>query len=108
MQKEQKRVGYKFYATGPYGTNAEPYDGRPGSIQDGFNFQGDKNGSKWSTAKREIPRALETGLLDLRTHSHVTRITHNKEGLVDGVIYRDVDGNEQRQEASCYCFWKFY
>ena len=60
-----KRVGYKFYATGPYGTNAEPYDGRPGSIQDGFNFQGDKNGSKWSTAKREIPRALETGLLDL-------------------------------------------
>ena len=94
-----KRVGYKFYATGPYGTNAEPYDGRPGSIQDGFNFQGDKNGSKWSTAKREIPRALETGLLDLRTHSHVTRITHNKEGLVDGVIYRDVDGNEHRQEA---------
>ena len=94
-----KRVGYKFYATGPYGTNAEPYDGRPGSIQDGFNFQGDKNGSKWSTAKREIPRALETGLLDLRTNAHVTKITHNKEGLVDGVIYRDVDGNEQRQAA---------
>ena len=40
-----KNVGYKFYATGPYGTNAEPYDGRPGSIQDGFSFQGDKNGS---------------------------------------------------------------
>ena len=34
-----KNVGYKFYATGPYGTNAEPYDGRPASIQDGFNFQ---------------------------------------------------------------------
>ena len=29
----------------------------------------------------------------------MTRITHNKEGLVDGVIYRDVDGNEQRQAA---------
>ena len=51
-----ENVGYKFYATGPYGTNAEPYDGRPGSIQDGFNFQGDKNTSKWSTAVREIPR----------------------------------------------------
>ena len=36
-----ERVGYTKYATGPYGTNAEPYDGRPGSIQDGFNFQGD-------------------------------------------------------------------
>ena len=43
-----KRNGYKFYATGPYGTNAAPYDGRPASIQDGFNFQGDKNGSKWN------------------------------------------------------------
>ena len=43
-----ERVGYHYYATGPYGTNAEPYDGRPASIQDGFNFQGDKNGSKWS------------------------------------------------------------
>ena len=29
----------------------------------------------------------------------MTRITHNKDGLVDGVIYRDVDGNEQRQAA---------
>jgi len=56
-----EKVGYKFYATGPYGTNAEPYDGRPGSIQDGFNFQGDKHTSKWSTAVRAIPRALESG-----------------------------------------------
>ena len=61
-----ERVGYRYYATGPYGTNAEPYDGRPASIQDGFNFQGDKNGSKWSTLVREIPRALATGKLDLR------------------------------------------
>ena len=96
---EQKNVGYKFYATGPYGTNAEPYDGRPGSIQDGFNFQGDKNGSKWSTAKREIPRALETGLLDLRTNAHVVKITHDKNGNVDGVLYMDDANNLQRQEA---------
>ena len=58
-----ERAGYRYYATGPYGTNAEPYDGRPASIQDGFNFQGDKNRSKWSTLVREIPRALETGKL---------------------------------------------
>ncbi|WP_288026802.1 NAD(P)-binding protein, partial [Arthrobacter sp.] len=25
-------LGYRHYATGPYGTNAEPYDGRPGSV----------------------------------------------------------------------------
>src|SRR5579875_3348382 len=51
-----ERVGYKFYAAAPYATNAEPYDRRPASIQDGFNFHGDKNTSKWSTAVREIPR----------------------------------------------------
>ncbi len=27
-----ERVGYKHYATGPYATNATPYDGRPASI----------------------------------------------------------------------------
>ena len=98
-----KNVGYKFYATGPYGTNATPYDGRPGSIQDGFNFQGDKNKSKWNTAVSEIPKALKTGLLDLRPNSHVIRITHNKKGLVDGVIYVDNDGAIQRQEAKVVC-----
>jgi len=83
-----ENVGYKFYATGPYGTNATPYDGRPGSIQDGFNFQGDKNTSKWSTAVREIPRALKTGLLDLRPNSHVIQITHDKAGNANSVICR--------------------
>ena len=94
-----KNVGYKYYATGPYGTNAEPYDGRPGSIQDGFNFQGDKNHSKWNTAVREIPRALETGLLDLRPESHVIQITHDSSGLVDGVLYIDAKGNLHKQAA---------
>ena len=58
-----ERAGYRYYATGPYGTNAEPYDGRPASIQDGFNFQGDKHRSKWSTRVREIPRAIASGQL---------------------------------------------
>ena len=40
--EEQKEVGYKFYATGPYGTNAEPYDGRFWVYSGWFNFQGDK------------------------------------------------------------------
>ncbi|MEL6435066.1 MAG: GMC family oxidoreductase N-terminal domain-containing protein, partial [Pseudomonadota bacterium] len=98
-----ERVGYKKYATGPYGTNAEPYDGRPGSIQDGFNFQGDKNGSKWSTLVREVPRAVETGLCDLRPQSHAVKITHDKEGNADAVIYVDAEGNLQRQAAKVVC-----
>jgi choline dehydrogenase-like flavoprotein len=94
-----ERVGYRYYSTGPYATNAEPYDGRPASIQDGFNFQGDKNKSKWSTLVREIPRAEATGLLDLRPDSHVVQITHNAAGRADGVLYLDRHGNLQRQAA---------
>jgi choline dehydrogenase-like flavoprotein len=98
-----ERVGYREYATGPYGTNAEPYDGRPGSIQDGFNFQGDKNGSKWSTLVREIPRALETGLCDLRPESQAVKITHDKSGKADAVLYVDAEGNLHRQQAKVVC-----
>ncbi|GAB3403253.1 GMC family oxidoreductase [Schumannella luteola] len=94
-----ERVGYKHYATGPYATNAEEYDGRPASIQDGFNFQGDKNRSKWSTLVREIPRAQETGLLDLRPDSHVAQITHDSHGRVDAVLYLDKSGALHRQRA---------
>jgi choline dehydrogenase-like flavoprotein len=95
-----ERVGYTHYSTGPYATNAEEYDGRPASIQDGFNFQGDKNRSKWSTLVREIPRAEATGLLDLRPDSHVVQITHDANGRADAVLYLDRQGNLQRQAAS--------
>ncbi|MGC5583866.1 GMC family oxidoreductase [Ornithinimicrobium sp. W1665] len=98
-----ERVGYKYYATGPYGTNAEPYDGRPASIQDGFNFQGDKSGAKWSTAAREVPRALETGNVDLRTQCQAVRITHDDTGRVDAVEYLDADGALHRQAARAVC-----
>lgn len=98
-----EKVGYRWYATGPYGTNAEPYDGRPSSIQDGFNFQGDKNKSKWSTLVREIPRAEATGLLDLRPGSHVCQITHGRDGRVDAVLYLDADGALHRQKAKIVC-----
>jgi choline dehydrogenase-like flavoprotein len=94
-----ERIGYRHYATGPYATNAEPYDGRPASIQDGFNFQGDKNKSKWSTLVSEIPKALRTGKLDLRPNSRAVQITHTPEGKVDSVLYVDTEGNLQRQKA---------
>lgn len=98
-----ERVGYKYYATGPYATNAEEYDGRPASIQDGFNFQGDKNRSKWSTLVREIPRAEKTGLLDLRPESQAVQITHDAQGRADAVLYLDKEGNLHRQAAKAVC-----
>ncbi|MCC9197249.1 GMC family oxidoreductase [Arthrobacter sp. zg-Y820] len=98
-----EKIGYRHYATGPYATNAEPYDGRPASIQDGFNFQGDKNKSKWSTLVSEIPKAEKTGLLDLRPNSQAVQITVDAFGKADGVIYIDADGQVQRQLARAVC-----
>jgi choline dehydrogenase-like flavoprotein len=98
-----EKIGYKFYATGPYGTNAEPYDGRPASIQDGFNFQGDKSTAKWSTAVREIPRAIKTGKCDLRCTSQAVQITHDSSGHVNAVVYVDKAGNLHRQAAKIVC-----
>jgi choline dehydrogenase-like flavoprotein len=98
-----ERVGYRSYGTGPYATNAEPYDGRPASIQDGFNFQGDKHGSKWSTLVREIPRAIETGLCDLRPECQAVKITHDRSGRADAVLYVDKDGALHRQAAKVVC-----
>jgi len=98
-----EKIGYRYYATGPYGTNAEPYDGRPASIQDGFNFQGDKSTAKWSTAVREVPRAVETGKCDLRASSQAVQITHDAQGRVNAVIYLDGDGNLHRQAAKVVC-----
>ena len=99
MANGAQRLGYRHFATGPYGTNAEPYDGRPGSIQDGFNFQGDKNGSKWSTLVAELPKAVKTGRLDLRPDSQAIQLTHTPAGMVDGVVYVDKEGLLHRQQA---------
>lgn len=98
-----EKVGYRFYATGPYGTNAAPYDGRPASIQDGFNFQGDKSTAKWSIAVREIPRALATGRCDLRTECQAVQIEHDASGRAAAVLYLDPDGNLHRQAARVVC-----
>jgi choline dehydrogenase-like flavoprotein len=98
-----ERSGYTRYATGPYGTNAEPFDGRPGSIQDGFNFQGDKNGSKWSTLVSELPKAAKTGNMELRADAHVAQITHDARGRVDGVLYVDSSGAMHSQRARAVC-----
>ncbi|HZZ51753.1 MAG TPA: GMC family oxidoreductase [Pseudonocardia sp.] len=98
-----EKLGYRQYATGPYATNAEPYDGRPASIQDGFNFQGDKQGSKWSTLVAELPKAEKTGNLDLRPESHAVQILHDNKGRATGVLYLDSSGALHRQSAKIVC-----
>lgn len=94
-----RAIGYEHYATGPYATNVEPYDGRPGTVQDGFCQQGDKSRAKWNPLVSEIPKALATGRLDLRTEARAVRITVGRDGLTDGVVYADRAGLHRQRAA---------
>lgn len=93
------RLGYKQVHTGNMAINSQPRDGRGRCMQIGFCFQGCKSGAKWSTLYTELPKAEQTGNLDLRPESHVTRIEHDDKGKVTGVVYFDKEGKEQRQKA---------
>jgi choline dehydrogenase-like flavoprotein len=97
------KVGYQEVSTGRMAINPLPRDGRPATIQDGFNYQGDKQRAHWSTLTAEIPKAQLTGRLDLRPESMAVRIEHNHSGRVTGVVYVDAEGREQRQRARAVC-----
>ena len=99
MYAGASKLGYKDVHTGNMAINSEPRDGRARCMQLGFCFQGCKSGAKWSTLYTELPKAEETGNMDLRPLSHVTRIEHDDTGKVTGVVYFDSVGKEQRQKA---------
>jgi choline dehydrogenase-like flavoprotein len=103
MYNGAKRIGYRQVHTGYMAINTRPADERALCIQQGFCVQGCKTGAKWSTLYTEIPRAEATGQLDLRIESRATRIEHGSDGRVTGVVYRDSQGNEQRQKARLVC-----
>jgi choline dehydrogenase-like flavoprotein len=95
-----KRLGLQNISTGSHAINAVPYDGRPASIQDGFTTSGDKHNARWSTLNTEIPRALATGRLDLRTQARAVKIEHSPDGKANAVVYVDAQGVMRRQAAA--------
>ena len=103
MYAGAKKIGYKRVHTNYMAINTRPADERGFCIQQGFCVQGCKTGAKWSTLYTEIPRAEATGNLDLRIKSRATRIEHGADGRVNGVVYRDAQGKEQRQKARIVC-----
>jgi choline dehydrogenase-like flavoprotein len=103
MGNGAKRVGYREVSTGRMAFNTVPRGGRPATVQDGFNFQGDKQQAHWSTLTAEIPKAKKTGRLDLRPEAIASRIEHDEAGKVTGVVYLDGERHEQRQRARVVC-----
>jgi choline dehydrogenase-like flavoprotein len=103
MYNGATRVGYKTVHTGRMAINSQPREGRSACWQLGFCFQGCKSGAKWSTLYTEIPKAEETGKLDLRPESMVMQIQHDAKGKATGVLYADKDGQHQVQKARVVC-----
>src|SRR5438874_2347287 len=103
MYNGATRVGYKTVHTGRMAINSRPRDDRSACWQLGFCFQGCKSGAKWSTLYTEIPKAQETGKLDLRTKSQVLQVLHDGTPKVTGVLYVDKEGKQVRQKARIVC-----
>lgn len=82
----------------------EPYDARiperPACVYCGHcNSYGCHVNAKTATLYTVIPVALQTGNLDLRTHSRVFRINTDGAGRATGVTYFDRDGQVQEQRV---------
>ncbi len=72
--------------------------GRAPCIQLGPCIMGCAQGAKGSADVTYWPLAIRAGV-ELRTRCRVREITLGPDGLADGVIYYDAEGNEQRQQA---------
>ncbi|MEZ4835833.1 MAG: GMC family oxidoreductase [Caldilineaceae bacterium] len=84
----------------PVGLNSVDYDGRPGTRYTNWNNGfGSLDGAKWHPGMTEVPRALATGNLDLRTGCRVIRILTDADGHANGVEYVDPNGRSHVQRA---------
>ncbi len=74
----------------------EPYEGRDRCLNLGPCTSGCAQGAKGSTDITYWPEAIRRGV-QLRTRCRVREITVNEDGMANGVIYFDADGQEHFQ-----------
>ncbi|MBM6595328.1 GMC family oxidoreductase [Microvirga pudoricolor] len=92
------RLGYQPY-TIPVGRVGEARDGVVPTYDPWDEGIGAYTKERWTPIDTLLPKALETGNLDLRTMCRVLRIVTDKSGRASGVTYLDPDGREQQQDA---------
>ncbi len=97
-----RKVGYRDISQ-PLAINSRTNDGRPACQQIGFCMEGCKIEAKWSTYHVEIPRAIATGRVELRSECMVLQLQHDRKGRIAGVLYADKDGRKQLQKARLVC-----
>lgn len=99
VSETMTELGYHPFPT-PSGILSEEYDGRPACTYCGYCVgQGCWNDSKSSTLVSAIPRAEDTGNLEIRTNSRVFRVHTDDNGRATGVEYRGEDGKMYVQPA---------
>ncbi len=99
LERGARKLGWHPFPA-PLAILSQPYHGRSGCQHCGFcEWFGCEWGAKSSSLATVIPLAEATGRCEIRPNSYVRRISTDKQGRVDGVIYFDAGRREQFQKA---------
>jgi choline dehydrogenase-like flavoprotein len=99
LERGARKLGWHPFPA-PLAMLSQPYNGRSACRHCGFcEWFGCEWRAKSSTLAAVIPIAEATGRCEIRPNSYVRRISTDKRGRVDGVIYFDGQKHEQFQRA---------
>src|SRR5713101_2605947 len=83
-----RRLGWKPFHT-PLAILSQPYRGRPACVRCAFcNGFGCEVGAKSSTLVTVIPEAIKTGRCRVIPNAFASRVTVNRRGIPDGVVFQ--------------------
>lgn len=99
LERGAKKLGWHPYPA-PMAILSRPYRGRAACAHCGFcEAFGCEWGAKSSTLATVIPTAEDSGRCEIRANSYVRKLSTDKSGRVDGVIYFDAKKQEHFQRA---------
>ncbi len=99
FERAARKLGWHAYPAA-LAILSQPYQGRSACMHCGFcEWFGCEFAAKSSTLASVIPVAEKTGRCEIRPNSYVRRISTDKHGRADGVIYFDGERREQFQKA---------
>ncbi|KIE59424.1 2-keto-gluconate dehydrogenase [Methylacidiphilum kamchatkense Kam1] len=102
MKRGAEKLGIQA-TPGFMAINSIPFDGRPPCDQCGFCFQGCTIKAKWNVLYEAIPKAEQTGNLDLRPQCQAIRIETDSRKKATSVIYADSQGKLHQLKAKVIC-----
>lgn len=102
---EKLKVGMQHlniqHAPGPVARNSQPYDGRDSCLHCGFCRSGCRPDAKYQSDKVLVERAVQTGLLTLKSNAYVVKIHTSVGGSkATGVSYIDKSDNTVHTEQA--------